>query len=447
MAFASSLVVPAVAGASPLFGVNLSGLEFGSGNTANVNYDAKPTLAGSIGTLPVQVVRVPFKLERLEQAGAGAALDGPYLGYIKAIIQADEAGNVVTVLDPHDYGYIGTDGTTREIGVDPVGTSNYLKEITLLAGAVHGMSGVAIGLMNEPHAQTCAELYPVWQQAITAIRGQGFSGPIMVPPTNYAGATTFVSSGCAADFLGLADPDNDLVSEIHMYQDGDGSGTYNFGKYSSGNDAPSIDVGTQRLASAVAWAQANGTRLYLGETGVTSSAYDVAVLQDTLTDVKDAGVFWGVTMWSAGQWWGVTGASNAYKLDLNLQASGAAAPQMATMETLIAKPGLLTLHMAEDAYQGDAKYTVQVDGSTVLSSVETMTRLDGVEDAVTIPGPFASGPHTVKVTFLNDAYGGSAATDRNLYVMSSTFNGALLNLAATSLRNTGNSATVSFTAP
>ena len=37
-----------------------------------------------------------------------------------------------------------------------------------------------------------------------------------------------------------------------------------------------------------------------------------------------------------------------------------------------------------------------------------------------------AGTHDIAVSFLNDAYGGTAATDRNLYVQSITANGAAL---------------------
>jgi Ca2+-binding RTX toxin-like protein len=43
---------------------------------------------------------------------------------------------------------------------------------------------------------------------------------------------------------------------------------------------------------------------------------------------------------------------------------------------------------------------------------------------LTIKGDWAPGNHTVSVSFLNDAWGGTPTTDRNLYVESATYNGA-----------------------
>jgi beta-glucanase (GH16 family) len=45
-------------------------------------------------------------------------------------------------------------------------------------------------------------------------------------------------------------------------------------------------------------------------------------------------------------------------------------------------------------------------------------------------GNWAAGNHNVQVDFLNDAWGGTAATDRNLYVDGATYNGASVGGAA-----------------
>jgi hypothetical protein len=79
--------------------------------------------------------------------------------------------------------------------------------------------------------------------------------------------------------------------------------------------------------------------------------------------------------------------------------------------------GPIVLHLSEDAYLGDAQYTISVDGQQV-GGVRTETALhsQGQSEAVTLPFLYAAGPHTVAVTFLNDAYAGTPSTDRNLYV-------------------------------
>ncbi|OAI46317.1 hypothetical protein AYO44_11490 [Planctomycetaceae bacterium SCGC AG-212-F19] len=86
--------------------------------------------------------------------------------------------------------------------------------------------------------------------------------------------------------------------------------------------------------------------------------------------------------------------------------------------------GSITVRVSEDAYLGDAQYTIAVDGQQI-GGVRTATALhgSGQSQSVVLAGPYAIGAHTVSVTFLNDAYGGTAATDRNLYVDGIAFNG------------------------
>ncbi len=75
------------------------------------------------------------------------------------------------------------------------------------------------------------------------------------------------------------------------------------------------------------------------------------------------------------------------------------------------------LHVSEDAWQGDAQFTVKIDGQQVGGTQTAMaSHSAGQTQEFDILGAFTVGTHQVAVSFLNDAYGGSAATDRNLYV-------------------------------
>ena len=87
----------------------------------------------------------------------------------------------------------------------------------------------------------------------------------------------------------------------------------------------------------------------------------------------------------------------------------------------------LVLMLSQDAYQGSAQYTVSVDGVQV-GGTQTASALhgSGQDDTVTVQGDWGAGSHTLTVSFLNDAYGGSATTDRNLYVDGVSYDGAAL---------------------
>ena len=83
---------------------------------------------------------------------------------------------------------------------------------------------------------------------------------------------------------------------------------------------------------------------------------------------------------------------------------------------------VLTLAMTEDAWQGDARAEISLDGK-VLGQATITAPNAGPPQQVSFTGAFGAGPHTVGVNFLNDAYGGAGA-DRNLFLKGITFNGA-----------------------
>src|SRR5215204_5367465 len=85
----------------------------------------------------------------------------------------------------------------------------------------------------------------------------------------------------------------------------------------------------------------------------------------------------------------------------------------------------LVLRIAQDYYQGSAKYTVKVDG-VLIGTEFTASALhgSGQADSLTIKGNWGVGQHTVTVELTNDLWGGTPQTDRNVYVESATYNGA-----------------------
>jgi Ca2+-binding RTX toxin-like protein len=108
-------------------------------------------------------------------------------------------------------------------------------------------------------------------------------------------------------------------------------------------------------------------------------------------------------------------------------------------------PDSLVLKISQDAYQGSAQYTVSVDGKQIGGTfIASAWHSAGQSDTLTLKGDWAAGAHKVEVKFLNDAYGGTAATDRNLYVDGATYNGAAVSGAAKALLSAG-PASFSFT--
>jgi beta-glucanase (GH16 family) len=84
----------------------------------------------------------------------------------------------------------------------------------------------------------------------------------------------------------------------------------------------------------------------------------------------------------------------------------------------------LVLRVAEDAWDGHAQFTVTVDGHQVGSTqTASASHASGQWQDITLTGDFGSGPHAIAVNFINDGWGGSSSTDRNLYVQSVSLNG------------------------
>lgn len=84
----------------------------------------------------------------------------------------------------------------------------------------------------------------------------------------------------------------------------------------------------------------------------------------------------------------------------------------------------LVVRVSADSWQGDPHFVVSVDGQQVGGTLSTSaSHAAGQTQDITLTGPFGPGAHDVAVTFLDDAWGGSDATDRNLYVHQVSLNG------------------------
>jgi uncharacterized protein (TIGR01370 family) len=96
----------------------------------------------------------------------------------------------------------------------------------------------------------------------------------------------------------------------------------------------------------------------------------------------------------------------------------------------------LVLTMSEDAYKGDAQFAVSLDGKQLAGTfTTTASHATGTRQAFTFKGDWALGAHTVAVNFLNDAYAGTAATDRNLYVNAVSYDGTNTNQTGALMSN------------
>jgi parallel beta-helix repeat protein len=106
----------------------------------------------------------------------------------------------------------------------------------------------------------------------------------------------------------------------------------------------------------------------------------------------------------------------------------------------------VTLSLSEDAYQGDARFVVTLDGKTITTAQSVTTlHSSGGWQAFQLAGNFGTGPHTLGVKFTNDAYGGSSSLDRNLYSNGISVNGQHYGSGSTELYSTGSTVSYAFT--
>ena len=106
-------------------------------------------------------------------------------------------------------------------------------------------------------------------------------------------------------------------------------------------------------------------------------------------------------------------------------------------------PDTVALSLSEDAWNGDAQFVLLVDGQQVGGTLTaTAAHGTGAETTIDLEGNFSAAPHTFGVQFVNDAYGGTASTDRNLYLDAVSVNGADQNVTQSLFSN----GTASFTA-
>ncbi len=84
----------------------------------------------------------------------------------------------------------------------------------------------------------------------------------------------------------------------------------------------------------------------------------------------------------------------------------------------------LTLHLSEDAWVGNAQFALFIDGKQVSTTQDVTTlHSTGQWQDFTFAGNLGEGTHIIGIAFGNDAYGGTASTDRNLYIGGIEVNG------------------------
>ena len=178
-------------------------------------------------------------------------------------------------------------------------------------------------------------------------------------------------------------------------------------------------------------AATDGSTIANGVLTVTGSATAVATALDALVFKPKANEVPAGTI--------VTTKVTASITDIAGDTASAASTVTATQVAVAsATPDTLALQISEDAWNGDAEFTVSVDGKQIGGDY-TASALHSSGDAGTflLTGKWDMGINDVQVSFINDAYGGTPQTDRNLYVDSVAYNGVTYTGTTASLLSNG----------
>lgn len=258
------------------------------------------------------------------------------------------------------------------------------------------------------------------------------------------------------DLTDWAHGGNSQVSDAKTWA-ADAANREHFWQYNNGsqwNPTPGLGGSGWSMQNAIDFAKQHGKALAIDESGAGPSGESpgpsddpafVKWLHDSLSTAQSQGVvidhvnIWDTTLgdgdWdfsngskpleqaAYGKYFGAGSTSSAAT---SAAPSKAPTPAPTPATTPATTPGsdTLTLALSQDFYKDSAQFTVSVDGKA-MGGTMTAHALhgSGANDLVTLTGNWGSGSHDVKIAFINDAWGGTATTDRNLFVDGAYFNG------------------------
>lgn len=278
-----------------MFGVNLSGAEFGSGiGTYGYNY-----IYPSASTIKyyadqgVDFIRLPFKWERIQNT-VGGELNEVELGRIKTFLDNAHANGLKVILDVHNFGaYNGLKLGSADLPVSAF--QDLWSKLTVALKDHPAVDGY--GLMNEP-VNVVGSWADTAQAAINSIRALDTDTPIYVAGAGWGAAMNWKKDNDG--MKNLVDPSHKLVFEAHQYFDKYTSGTYQ-GTYDS--ESAYDNVGVDRLQPFIAWLKENNLKGFIGEYSVPANDPRWLTVMDNFlgelakNDIPSA-------YYGAGPWWG-----------------------------------------------------------------------------------------------------------------------------------------------
>ena len=300
-----------------MFGVNLSGAEFGRNRGVYGTDYIYPNAAelDYYQSHGIELIRLPFRWERM-QPTLGGPLDPAELNRMIKFLDAAAARGMSVVIDLHNFGRY----DNQVIGSSGVPIAAFQQFWTQLADALEDHPAIwGFGIMNEPHDMGSAQVWPMAAQAAAdGIRSTGAEQAIIVAGDGWGGAHSWRQ---ANNNLRVNDPLDNIYYEAHVYFDRGNQGVY-AGSYDAEHAYPT--VGVDRLQPFLSWLTENNFRGFIGEYAVPDNDPRwLTVLDNFLRALDQADI--PSAYWGGGPWWG------NYPLAIEPR-GGADRPQMDVLE-------------------------------------------------------------------------------------------------------------------
>ncbi|KAF3902898.1 Endoglucanase [Arthrobotrys entomopaga] len=277
-------------------GVNESGAEFGSQSipgTLGKDYTwPSPSSIDYFVARGANIFRVCAMMERITPPSSGGltgSFDSAYISGLDTIVNYITNKGAYAIIDPHNYG--------RYNGAIITDTNAFKTWWINVANRYKSNSKVIFDTNNEYNTMDQSLVVSLNQAAIDGIRSTGATNMIFVEGNAWTGAWDWISVN-SATMIGLNDPLNNIVFEMHQYLDSDDSGT--------SDQCVSSTILKERLTDATNWCLQNNVKCILGEIGAGSNSVCSQAVTDGLTYAQNSGAWLGFLWWAAGPWWGST---------------------------------------------------------------------------------------------------------------------------------------------
>lgn len=349
--------------------------------------------------------------------------DLPGLNYVRlaafSYSSPDAYSSFINTMTSHGV-VVEIEDHTSSDGSDHGGSSGEIFSGQRLQDELNWYSSLASAYASNPYVWFGTDNEPPngpglsnWQrQTYDAIRNAGNDSPILMalPGGGWIGGQDARSYGL--DPTVYASMSN-IAVDVHLYG------------WSSDYipDLHAVDTALNNLVNgARTLTSTEGTPpVIIGEYGVSTfgQAPD-ANAQQILYAAQHAGQTSGAAAFA----WTGGGADSLTDAAGNFTSYGQNVAQWIAGNAGVMHPDTLLLRMSQDALDGNAHFNVTVDGQQVGGTLTAATlHSSGNSDLFLLTGNWGQGTHSVQIQFLNNAYGGSSATDRSLYVDSIAYDG------------------------